>query len=69
MMKIEVKDLGYQGSQRYPYTHRVQVSGDALGSDKVSAWLRHNELAHTLVGWGVFYVNRPTLQWLLLRWS
>ncbi len=68
-MKIKVKDLGYKVSQQYPYTYRVEVSADAVASDKVSEWLKETEIPHTRANWGVFYMNKLGVECLLLRWS
>jgi hypothetical protein len=69
-MKIKVKDLGYKISQQYPYTYRVEVSADAIASDKVSAWLKETEIPHARgTNWGVFYMNKLGVECLLLRWS
>lgn len=68
-MKIEIKDLGYKVSQQYPYTYRVEVGADALGSDKVTAWLNENAIPYCQAGWGVYYMNKPGVEWLLMRWS
>lgn len=68
-MKIEVNELSSHGTERYPYTHRVKLSGDALASDKVSAWLKQNNIPHTQTGWGVYYLRKYAAEWLMLRWS
>ena len=68
-MKFEVEEIIPRSTQQYPYTHRVRISGDALGSDKVSAWLDENKIAHTQCGWGVYYLRKDALEWLMLRWS
>ena len=68
-MKIKVSEVIPVTSQRYPYSHRVEVSADALASDKVSAWLKENSIPHTQTGWGVYYLNRACAEWLLMRWS
>jgi hypothetical protein len=68
-MKIEVKDLYFKLSQQYPYNYRVEVSADALAADKVSAWLKENSIPHTQTGWGVYYMNKPGVEWLLMRWA
>lgn len=65
-MNIEVKQLTMKTTLRYPYTHRVQVF---LAADKVTAWLDDNEIPHTRVGWGVYYLNAKAVSLLLLRWS
>jgi len=68
-MKIKVKELAPFTTQRYPYTHRVEVSADALASDKVSAWLNENKIPHSQIGWGVYYLRKDHVSWLVLRWS
>lgn len=68
-MKIKVDEVCLHTSQRYPYTHRVEVNADARASDKVGAWLRENDIPHCQLGWGVFYLNKPNTEWLLMRWS
>ena len=68
-MKIKVKDLGFKVSQQYPYTYRVEVSADAIASDKISAWLEETEIPHIQPNWGVFYMNKLGVEWLLLRWA
>lgn len=68
-MKIKVSEVIPWVSERYPYTHRVEVSADALASDKVSEWLNDNNIPHTQTGWGVYYLRKDAVPWLLLRWS
>jgi hypothetical protein len=65
-MKIEVKEINPRPTQQYPYTHRVEVFAAA---DKVSAWLKENKIAHTQTGWGVYYLGKDAVEWLMLRWS
>ena len=67
-MNIEVKKILTRPTERFPYTHRVEVSADALASDKVSEWLNENKIPHTQTGWGIFYLNKANTEWLLLRW-
>ena len=68
-MNIKVTEVIPQVSKKYPYTHRVEVSADALASDKVSAWLNENSIPHTQIGWGVYYLRKDHMTWLILRWS
>lgn len=68
-MKIKVTEVIPVTSQRYPYSHRVEVYDDALASDKVSAWLEENSIPHTQTGWGVYYLNLANTEWLLMRWA
>ena len=68
-MKIKVNEVAPVTRQRYPYSHRVEVYADALAHDKVSAWLEENSIPHTQTGWGVYYLNKPNTEWLLLKWS
>jgi hypothetical protein len=66
-MNIDVKQLSLKVSDRYPYTHRVQVSGDA--ADKVTTWLKESEIPHYNPVWGVFYLDPTATNMLVLRWS
>lgn len=69
-MKFEVEEINPRSTQKYPYTHRVRISGDALGKiSKISAWLDENKIPHTQCGWGVYYLRKDALEWLMLRWS
>lgn len=68
-MKIKVDEVIPATSRRYPYSHRVEVSADALAADKVSEWLNENAIPHCQTKWGVFYLNKPNTEWLLLKWS
>ena len=68
-MNIRVSEVIQKVTQMYPYTHRVEVNADAFASDKVSDWLRENDIPHCQIGWGVFYLNKPNTEWLLMRWS
>lgn len=68
-MNIEVKQIELRESDRYPYTHRVQVEYDAMDDDEVGKWLREQEIPHTQTGWGIFYLNKANTEWLILRWS
>jgi len=68
-MKIKVNELILKVSQQYPYNYRVEVRADALASDKVTEWLNENAIPHCQIGWGVFYLEKKYVEWLLLRWS
>ena len=68
-MNIDVTEIIPRASERYPYTHRVEVSADALASDKVSKWLMDNNIPHTKGPWGVFYMSKDDLAFLMLKWS
>lgn len=69
MIKIKVKDLGYIPTKQYPYTYRVELSGEVMDAVEVTDWLHDNEIPHTQTSWGVFYLNKQNVEWLLLRWS
>jgi hypothetical protein len=68
-MIIETNQLNRIISQRYPYDYRIKLSGDALADDKVSDWMAENSIPHTRVGWGVYYMKKEHVTWLVLRWS
>lgn len=68
-MNIDVKQLSLKVTSDYPYTHRVQVSGDATAADKVTAWLKESEISYCGVGWGVYYLDPKATDMLVLRWS
>lgn len=68
-MNIDVKQLMAKPTLRYPYTHRVQVSGDATAADKVTTWLKESEISHSNPGWGVYYLGPEATNMFLLRWS
>ena len=68
-MNIVITEILPAASKQYPYTHRVEVSADALASDKVSEWLDKNDIPHTQTGWGVYYLNKKYATMLTLRWS
>ena len=66
-MNIDVKQLSLKVSDRYPYTHRVQVWGDA--ADKVTKWLKESEIRYSNPGWGVFYLDPNATNLLILKWK
>jgi hypothetical protein len=68
-MKIKVDEVNLRVTQKYPYTHRVELSADAMAADKVAPWLIENGIPHTKIGWGVYYMKKEHVSWLLLRWS
>ncbi len=68
-MKIKVTDLGYTPTKQYPYTYRAEVSGEVMDALDVSNWLNDNKIPYTQTAWGVFYLNKQNIEWLLLRWS
>ena len=68
-MNIDVKQLSLKVTPRYPYTHRVQVSGDATAADKVTAWLKESEINYCGMGWGIYYLDSRATNMLVLRWS
>lgn len=68
-MKIDITQLDLVSTRRYPYTHRVEVSGDALAADKVSTWLQENDIQYIPMSWGVYYLQKKDLTMFLLRWS
>lgn len=68
-MRIKVSEVIPQLSTRYPYTHRVEVDGDALAADKVTAWLKESEIHYCGMGWGVYYLDSKATNMLVLRWS
>lgn len=68
-MKIDVKRINLREDSRYPYSYRVEVSADALASDKVSAWLAEAEVPHTQTGWGVFYMKHEDVVMLTLKFG
>ncbi len=66
-MNISITEVIPRTSERYPYSHRVQVD---LGEGyKVAEWLDENKIPHTRMGSIVFYLNKENTAWLLLRWS
>lgn len=68
-MKLDIKEIILRESEQHPYSHRVEVSADALASDKVSAWLEENSIPHTQTGWGIFYMKKKHVQWMILKWA
>lgn len=68
-MKIKVQEIIPRATERYPYTHRVEVDGDALAADKVSKWLMDNNIPHIKGPWGVYYLRQDHVVFLLLKWS
>lgn len=67
-MIIDVKEINPRVTDRYPYTHRVEVKADAFAA-KVSSWLEDNEIPHVKGPWGIYYLNPVHTNLLLLRWS
>jgi hypothetical protein len=66
-MKLEVTDLGYRESKRYPYSHRVEI----LETDKIEEvrnWVYNTNIPHSYIG-SVFYFSKKDLIPFLLRWS
>ena len=68
-MNIKVDQVIPAVTRKYPYTHRVEVSGDALAADKVRAWLDENGLHYVTTSWGVFFLNPKATSMLILKWS
>lgn len=68
-MNIKINEVAPHVTKRYPYTHRVEVSADALAADKVRAWLDENEINYVSTSWGVYYLRKDHVEWLVLRWS
>jgi len=68
-MNIKVTEVIPAVSQRYPYSHRVEVSADAFAADKVSSWMNANNIPYTSTSWGVYYMKKSDVEWLVLRWS
>jgi hypothetical protein len=68
-MKFKITEVIPAASQRYPYTHRLEVYADALAADKVSAWLQENDAQYVPMGWGVYYLRKKDLTMFLLKWS
>lgn len=65
-MEIKVEEVDFHV---YPYTHRVEVFADALACDKVSGWMSENKIPYSRTGWGIYYMRKEHVAWLLLRWS
>jgi hypothetical protein len=73
-MQIKVNQIIQAASERYPYTHRVELLSDNhtehwINNNTVSDWLNENSIPHTQTGRGVFYLNSEDTSWLLLRWT
>ena len=68
-MNIKVDQVAPKVTERYPYTHRVEVSADAQAADKVRAWLDQNGFDYVTTSWGVYYLTSEGTMALLLRWS
>ena len=68
-MNIRIDQVAPRVSQKYPFTHRVQVDGDAIASDRVSTWLKECNIEYVQTGWGVYYLGPADTELLLLRWS
>lgn len=65
-MQIKVTEVIPIVSERYPYSHRVEVSGDSVN---VSTWLDENHIPYVTTDWGVYYLRSDHVNWLLLKWS
>jgi hypothetical protein len=68
-MIINTNQVNLTISKRYPYDYRVEVLGDPYSGDKVSDWLEENKIPHTTTGWGVYYMQKEHVSWLILRWA
>lgn len=69
-MKIKVDEVAPVVSQRYPYTHRVEVTASADHTIKqVTEWLDSTKINYVSTGWGVFYLGPQDTSTFLLRWS
>jgi hypothetical protein len=68
-MNIKIATVAPVVTQKYPYTHRIQVMEDVEAVIQVSAWLRQNDIDHVSTSPGVYYVDSQAASWLLLRWS
>ena len=76
-MKISVSEIE-PSKQLYPFSHRLQFSGDNDNLEQVSAWVNKNNIECYLIpyreisGWHqtvAVYINEPELTAFLLRWS
>ena len=68
-MKVSITEIMPRGQNKYPYTHRVEVSADAFAADKITTWLRDTNIPHTQAGWRIYYLRKEHVEWLVLRWS
>lgn len=69
-MKIKIEKVIPYITERYPYTHRVEVLAQSDEHiEGITDWLNQNNLDHVSMSWGVYYVGPQTASWLLLRWS
>ena len=68
-MKIKVDEVAPVVSQRYPYTHRVEITANAdCITNQVVEWLDSAEINYVSTSWGVFYLGPQDTAMLLLRW-
>lgn len=68
-MNIRVDEVAPGVSDKYPYTHRVEI-GDLEGYVKVLDWINANDISACVIGHSqAIYLNTQSTEWLLLRWS
>lgn len=68
-MKIKVNEVAPIVSQRYPYTHRVEITANTDRiTNQVSEWLDSTGINYVSPSWGVFYLGPQDTSMLLLRW-
>ena len=54
-------------SERYPYTHRIQMPTDLSMKERIYDWLRGNQIPVTIAGDGL-YLREEYVSFFLLRW-
>ena len=76
-MKIAVSQIALS-TQPYPFTHRLEFSGNNDNLEQVSAWVNENKIECYLIpyrevsGWHqtvAVYINEPELTAFLLKWA
>lgn len=68
-MKFKVDEVIPAVTKKYPYTHRVEVLGEAFAADKVRAWLDETGFHYVSTSWGVYYLGPKATSMLVLRWA
>ena len=76
-MKISVSEIE-PSNRTYPFSHRLQFSGDSDNLEQVSEWVNKNKIECYLIpyrevsGWHqtvAVYINEPELTAFLLKWA
>jgi hypothetical protein len=67
-LPLGVTHLYATSSQRYPYTHRIELPTDLVVRENIKDWLHENNIPVTIAGSGL-YIREEWVAFFLLRWK